>query len=116
MNSTLKSQEEVVTFPAGAVIFETGERGDVMYRVKGGQVRIVKGTEALEIVEVGGLFGEMVLVDDSPRSATALALTDVDVEVINEYQFLFMVHETPTFATKVMRTMAHRLRVANESR
>ena len=55
-------------------------------------------------------FGEMALVDSSPRMATATAVEPTSIAVINRRQFLFLVHETPTFALQVMSSMAERLR------
>jgi CRP-like cAMP-binding protein len=68
----------------------------------------------LEVVGVDGFFGEMALVDQAPRSATALAKTDCTVIPINEQRFLFMVEETPFFALTVMRTLTARLRRMDE--
>jgi CRP-like cAMP-binding protein len=56
----------------------------------------------------------MALIDGSPRNATARAKSDCEVAPINEKSFLFLVHETPFFAIAVMRTLADRLRRANE--
>jgi CRP-like cAMP-binding protein len=61
------------------------------------------------------IFGEMALIDSEPRSATAVAITDVELVPISEKQFLFLVGQTPYFALKVMRTLAQRLRVTNKS-
>ena len=58
----------------------------------------------------GELLGEMALVDQSPRSATAVAKTACKVVPVNERQFSFMVQETPHFAITVMRAMCNRLR------
>jgi CRP-like cAMP-binding protein len=52
----------------------------------------------------------MALVDSAPRSADAVALTDVTLVPVSERQFLFLVSETPYFALNVMRLMARRLR------
>ena len=68
--------------------------------------------KVIETLSDGGIFGEMALIDGSPRSATALAKTDAEVAPINEKSFLFLVHETPFFAIAVMRTLAERLRRA----
>ena len=64
--------------PAGQHVFREGEGGDEFYVVLSGKVRISKmvqgvGEEALAILEPGAYFGEMALVDDTPRSADALA-------------------------------------------
>jgi CRP-like cAMP-binding protein len=56
------------------------------------------------------IFGEMALVGSSPRSATAVAVTDCTLAVINKHRFLFLVQETPMFALQVMPAMASRTR------
>jgi CRP-like cAMP-binding protein len=68
----------------------------------------------METLSGGGVFGEMALIDGSPRSATVRAKTDCEVAPINEKTFLFLVHETPFFAIAVMRTLADRLRRMDE--
>ena len=57
----------------------------------------------------------MALIDDAPRSATAVARTDVELVPISEKQFLFLVSQTPFFALKVMRVLARRLRATNKT-
>ena len=56
------------------------------------------------------VFGEMALIDNSPRSLTAVAITDTTLATIDRHRFLFLVQETPTFAIDVMTVMAERLR------
>ena len=55
-------------------------------------------------------FGEMAIVDSSPRSGTAVAVTDTKLAVIDRSRFLFLVQETPMFALQVMSAMAERQR------
>jgi CRP-like cAMP-binding protein len=55
----------------------------------------------------------MALIDPAPRSATAVAKTDVKLVPVGEKQFLFLVSRTPHFALNVMRTLARRLRAQN---
>lgn len=98
----------------GEVIFAEGSKGDAMYVIRSGEVAIEKGGRVLETVAPGGIFGEMALIDGSPRSATARAKTECEVAPITEKSFLFLVHETPFFAIAVMRTLADRLRRLNE--
>lgn len=102
-------------YAAGEVIFAAGERGNTMYLVRSGVVVIERGGKVLETLESGGIFGEMALIDGSPRSATAKAKTDCIVAPLNEKTFLFLVHETPYFAIAVMRTLTDRLRRMNEA-
>lgn len=104
-----------VSYAAGDAIFKTGDKGDAMYLVRSGEVVITRGGQVMETLGPGGIFGEMALIDGSPRSATAQAKTDCVVAPINEKTFLFLVHETPFFAIAVMRTLAERLRRMNEA-
>jgi CRP/FNR family cyclic AMP-dependent transcriptional regulator len=103
------------SFATGATIFAAGDKGDAMYVVRTGEVVIERGGQVMETLGPGGIFGEMALIDGSPRSATARAKTDCVVAPINEKSFLFLVHETPFFAIAVMRTLAERLRRMNQA-
>jgi CRP-like cAMP-binding protein len=102
-------------YPAGAPLFAAGDPGDVMYVVKTGEVDILVGEQIVETVGPNGIFGEMALIDNESRSASARARTDCQLVTINPKQFLFMVHETPYFAIEVMRTMSQRLRNRNRA-
>jgi CRP/FNR family cyclic AMP-dependent transcriptional regulator len=102
-------------FAKGATIFREGEQGDEFFVVVRGQVEIKSGNRWFETVGQNGIFGEMALIDDNPRSATVVALTDVTVAPIQEQQFLFMVKHTPFFALRVMRVLANRLRRQNKA-
>ena len=69
----------------------------------------------LAILGAGEIFGEMALIDNEPRSASAIAITDVELVPVTEKQFLFLVSQTPYFALKVMRVLAQRLRATNKT-
>jgi len=97
-------------FAPGEVVFAEGDKGDFMYVVRSGELEIVRDGIVAETLGPGGIFGEMALIDGSPRSATVRAKTDCEVAPINEKSFVFLVHETPYFAVAVMRTLADRLR------
>ena len=101
-------------YAAGDVIFAEGDKGEAMFVVRTGEVTIERGGRVMETLSGGGVFGEMALIDGSPRSATVRAKTDCEVAPINEKTFLFLVHETPFFAIAVMRTLADRLRRMDE--
>ena len=57
----------------------------------------------------------MALIDNEPRSATAIAVTDTELVPVSEKQFLFLVSQTPHFALNVMRVLAERLRKINKT-
>lgn len=102
-------------FAAGDVIFDEQLPGDVTYIVRSGSVAIRHGDRVLETVGPGAMIGEMALVDDMPRSAAAVAVTDTELVAMDRARFLFLVQETPTFALEVMHLFAVRLRRANEA-
>jgi CRP/FNR family transcriptional regulator, cyclic AMP receptor protein len=102
-----------LTFTPGHIIFEEGQTRDFMYVVKAGQVDLLVRGNVVETVNEDGFFGEMALIDQAPRSATAIAKTDCKLIKIDERQFLYLVQETPFFALIVMRTLAARIRRRN---
>jgi CRP/FNR family transcriptional regulator, cyclic AMP receptor protein len=101
---------DATTFPAGAEICRQNEAGTAMFAIVEGTVEILRGDHVLETLEAGEFFGEMSLIDHSPRSATARAKTECRIVTIDERRFGFMVQQTPFFALEVMRTLAKRLR------
>jgi CRP-like cAMP-binding protein len=105
-----RKSTETITYNAGETIFESGTTDNRMYAVQKGEVDIYFNGQVIETVGVDGIFGEKTLIDDQPHTTTALAKVDCVIVPINETKFLFLVHETPTFALQVMRVMAARLR------
>lgn len=100
--------------PAGDVIFSENDAGDCMFILRSGEIEIERKGNVVERVSAGGIFGEMSLIDGSPRSATARASTECELLEINEKTFVYLVHETPYFALDVMRILAARIRSLNE--
>jgi CRP-like cAMP-binding protein len=103
------------SFKAGSVIFREGDEARDLFVIKSGQVRIQIGNRTVTELAADSIFGEMALIDNEPRSATAVAVTDVELVAVSEKQFLFLVSQTPYFALKVMRVLAQRLRVTNKA-
>ena len=100
---------------AGEIIFKEGDEAQQLFVIKSGEVAIQSGNRMLAELSTNHIFGEMALIDDAPRSATAVAKTDVELVPISEKQFLFLVSQTPFFALKVMRVLARRLRATNKT-
>lgn len=96
--------------PAGGVVFAQGDEGDEMFGVISGDLELVVDGVAIAKLGPDDVFGEMALIDRSPRMATARAITDATLAVVDRRHFLFLVTETPMFALQVMSTMAERLR------
>ena len=96
--------------PLNTVIMKEGEAGVFMYVVLSGRVAISIKSKIVEWVGPGGLFGEMALVDQSPRAATATAETDCELLSINRGDFLTMVKTNPVFVVSLLKAAADRLR------
>jgi CRP-like cAMP-binding protein len=105
-----RNSSELKTFKAGEVIFRQGQVGDFMYVVQDGEVDILLHNHVIETVEPGGILGELALIDNRPRAASAIARTECKVVPIDETRFEYMVQQTPHFAIHVMEVMAERLR------
>lgn len=106
----LRNEPDVRTFTAGEVIFAEGQAGDCMFAVLEGEIEIRKHDHVLETVGVGGVFGEMALIDQEPRSAFAVAKTDCRVAAVGQRRFTLLVQQTPFFALQIMHVLADRLR------
>ncbi|HTC05265.1 MAG TPA: cyclic nucleotide-binding domain-containing protein [Xanthobacteraceae bacterium] len=102
-------------FKAGEVIFKEGDAATEFFVIQRGKVEIRIGNRLLGTLSDHDIFGEMALIDTAPRSATAIAATDVKLVPVGEKQFLFLVSRTPYFALKIMRVLARRLRAQNSA-
>ncbi len=105
--------EELTTlrrYPAGKAIFSAGDPGDVMYLIQEGEVEIVSNQRILRHLGPGDMFGEMALIGNEPRSASAVAKTDCSLLPVDERRFLFLVQQNPYFSLQVMETLSRRLR------
>jgi CRP/FNR family cyclic AMP-dependent transcriptional regulator len=105
----------VRSYQAGDIIFQQGDKAEELFVIQSGTVEIRLGNRVLDTVPERHIFGEMALIDNAPRSATAIAATDVKLVPVGEKQFLFLVSRTPHFALNVMRALARRLRATNSA-
>jgi CRP-like cAMP-binding protein len=103
------------TYATGDKVFVRDEDGDAMFAVRTGRVNILAHGQVVESIGPNGIFGEMALIDGSPRSATAVAAEASEVAPIDKAAFLRLVQQNPDFALQVMRLLVSRLRQMNES-
>jgi CRP-like cAMP-binding protein len=110
-------------FPKDTAIFREGDAGDRCYVITNGDVRISKfipniGEEALAVLKAGDYFGEMALIDKFPRSAHAIANTDVAVLAINKADLDKVLIMDRELGYKLLwaftKTLSKRLRETNE--
>ena len=96
------------------VVFKENSTGREMFIVYSGKIGLYKEQQdkrvALGTLCAGDFFGEMSLVDGSPRSATAIAAEDTQLIVLDESKFLFLIRQQPYFAFMVMRKLCETLR------
>jgi len=105
----------VVRFSAGAKIMTEGSPGTTMYTVLEGEVAVAVGRRIVEKVGTGGVFGEMALVDQMPRAASAVARTDCALLSMNRSQLTALVKSKPETGMAMMRAVAARLRYMNST-
>jgi CRP/FNR family cyclic AMP-dependent transcriptional regulator len=108
-----KNESDLLRIEAGKVIFTEGDAGDVVYVVLDGRVELHVNGQLVETVEPGGVLGEMALIEQAPRVATATARTACDLQPISETRFMSMIQQTPHFALQIMKVIASRLRKMN---
>lgn len=105
-------------YPKDAVIFFESDPGDAMFMILGGRVKVTilsdDGREIiLSILGDRDFFGEMALLDNEPRSATAIAVQETEVAVIHQKDFLSIVEKRPRVAINLLSALSDRLRKAN---
>ena len=113
-----------LSYKANEVIFKEGDEGDTMYLVSRGCVSILfdikKGKRRKRVASFGEgvFFGDMALLEEKPRSATAIAESDTDLYAFSRKDFLYLLENEPKIATKIQlgiaRELSARLRSTSE--
>jgi CRP-like cAMP-binding protein len=98
-------------FDRGKVIVREGQTGMRMYVVIKGTVAVSVTGRVVERLAPGGVFGELALLDQAPRLASAVAETDCQLLPINRTAFLLLVKTSPEFAESLLGALAERLRL-----
>jgi CRP-like cAMP-binding protein len=101
------------TFQPGEMIFSEFEPGDTFYLIQSGRVELVKIIgdieKTLDILQPSEMFGEMAILEQSPRSATAIALDVVKVLEFNSQNFEILMLGNPQIALKLLRMFSKRI-------
>jgi CRP-like cAMP-binding protein len=111
-----KSAGKATAIAEGEKIFAENERAiplvrrNKMYLLLKGEVGLVSGSKTIGRVRPGEIFGEMALVSDAPRSASAVAKTACRVIALDDHEFQAALRKKPEFAVMMMSVMIHRLR------
>jgi CRP/FNR family cyclic AMP-dependent transcriptional regulator len=104
--------------PAGTVLFHEGDKGEEMFIIQSGRVKIskrIRGVEkTLATLEKGEFFGEMAILNDKPRSASAETLENCEMLVIDRKTFDALIRGNSEIAVRFIKRLADRLRETNE--
>jgi CRP/FNR family transcriptional regulator/CRP/FNR family cyclic AMP-dependent transcriptional regulator len=112
------ANDDVKRYGKGDVIFKEGEKGDLMYVLLEGAVELKMKVEGGETViktvdTPNDFFGEMTLLDERPRSATAIASLPTKVLAVDGPTFESMILSNGKFALKIIKVLAARIRRSN---
>jgi len=115
----LKSVIKRRVFTKDVVLIEDGQRGDTLFLLIAGSVKVTKtsadGKEVLLTTRYGGdFFGEMALLDDAPRSARIVTLEECAIGAIDKTDFNQMMLDEPQVALNILKVISARLRQSNE--
>jgi CRP/FNR family cyclic AMP-dependent transcriptional regulator len=119
MSEEMAYKKFTKVYKKGKVIFKQNSSGNEMYIVSSGKVKLYADAESgqrtvLATLKPGDHFGEMSLVDSSPRSATAIAEEDnTRLVVLDKAKFMYLISQQPEFAFAIMETLCQRIRNAN---
>ena len=105
--------------PTGHTLFQAGDPGDALYIVDEGEIELfIKDTAGQKIVLTvagqGDMFGELAMLDSGPRTATALALTDSDVLVLDRDDLVLLFQRRPDAALHMLAALSGLTRKADE--
>ncbi|MBI4569316.1 MAG: Crp/Fnr family transcriptional regulator [Planctomycetes bacterium] len=105
-------------YAKGRYLFREHEQGDTLYIVSSGLVRIEQASpsgrvKTLALFQPGSVFGEMAVLDQDTRSASAIAAEEAEIFVIGKQDFQEMLRQNPQMTMNILRVLCDRLRAAN---
>jgi CRP/FNR family transcriptional regulator, cyclic AMP receptor protein len=108
-----------LSIPAGHTLFQAGDPGDSLFIIKAGEIELfIKDTAGQKIVLTtatsGDMFGELAMLDTGPRTATALALTDTEVLVLDRDDLVLLFQRKPEAALHMLAALSGLTRKADE--
>lgn len=110
----LKKYGKVKIYPVNSTIFTEGEYGDNMFFIIEGKVKIVKEGTILSTLSVGDICGEMALLENLPRTATAISDSDCLVFEFKSSEYEIVCEKIPEIATRITRMLCERIRKQND--
>ena len=116
--SALTKQLQPVDFPRGHTVFAEGEPGDRLFIIISGKVKIGRCSpdrreNLLAVMGPSDMFGELSVIDPSPRTSTATAITHVHAMSADPHTLRAWIREDPEFVDRLLRVLAKQLRHTN---
>lgn len=116
--AVLSRDAQIEHHSAGAIIFRQNDRGGALYIVERGTVELYVNDRMskevnLLMASVGQVFGEMSILEDQPRSASARAVTDVELIVLYRDALIKVIHDRPQVALQMLKILSSRLRTTS---
>jgi CRP/FNR family cyclic AMP-dependent transcriptional regulator len=107
------------TYPRHTLLVREGDIGDRFYLLRKGRAKVYLGDDhgrevILSILEPGDFFCEMAMIDDEPCSANVMALEESEFVSIGKADFQQVMASSPDMATRLLKSLAHRLRESNQ--
>lgn len=118
--NALLDELETIRFSRGTTIFNEGERGDRLYIIIEGKVKLARhssdGREnLLAIMGPSDMFGELSIFDPGPRTSSAVCVTEVTAAMMDNEQLEKWLGDHPDITSQLLRMLARRLRRTNNS-
>lgn len=106
--------------PRGSMILSQGDRGDTLFLIRSGQVKVSVVAEdgrevILSVLGPGSFFGELALLDDEPRSAHVIAMEDTVLLLLHREDFRGRLKLSPELSVSLLRELSQRLRRADDT-
>jgi response regulator RpfG family c-di-GMP phosphodiesterase len=114
----LARHARICSYPSGATIFEEGDHGDCLHVVRSGTVKVVRtsggAAVVLDVLGAGKVFGELAVLDSSPRTATLVAVDDTTTVVVDKDAIDHVLERHPVAVREMLGTVARSLTFAKE--
>jgi CRP-like cAMP-binding protein len=111
---SLAADAHELSYPAGTTLAETDELGTTFFVVVEGTLRVLVDGKEIRTIGPGGFFGEMALIDHSPRAATIVTETDTRCLVFSSWVFRPFTLKHPEVAWALLELMVARIREAEK--
>ena len=94
---------------SGATLVTQGETGQDAYVILQGECRVLRNGRRVGTIEAGGIVGELSMLNRTPRNATVVAESPLEVAILQQAQFFALLEMSPSISHKLLRSLAARV-------